>query len=852
MKLFPKNSPTRWLPLLGLALAACSPPPVSGDAAADADASSPTDARADAPPEASLDVSVPDVEVPDAEVPDAEVPDVEVPDAEAPDATPGMDATVEAGPGMDAAMEASAPDASPDASRPDASPDASPDAGPACPMPTGALTLPMGTVMGMLGAMPAGFNNRLSCASATFSSNEAVYTLNVTSRTGLVLSTNNAATMFDTGIAVRTVCTDVNSEVMCDDDGANGGGLKSYARGVLEPGMYTVIVDGVGASGGAYQLDVSSFTPAANATCAAPTALTAGATAMGSTANGGTTATPCTNADAGGQVFYSFSIPANSRVSFAVTATGAQNVVARVVDSCAATAACLGNATTTAMGTAVNVTSTNATAMPRTVIVAVASTSQTADGAFTITPMVSALPANANCAAPTALTMGSTAMGDTTAGGGAPIGCNTTEGPGLFYSVTVPANTRATLTTTRTGTQSVRVRVLDSCTAMTCVASTLASSAAPVTTDIVNSSAAARTYLVEVGSSSASVPAQFTVALTGTSMVAANASCATAQTIAASTMVTGDTAVGGDRPTTCVTGGGAQLFYSVTVPANQRGTLTLTRGMGAPPQDVVMRVLDTCTSTTCAANATTSGATAQTLTLSNLAMMPRTYLVSVSSSTTTAATFSLGFATSSLPYAVTRLEGQTCEALPMGAAPVMGVANDDSASAYAALPFTLNYFGAPAGAYYVSSNGHIVLAAAGMTGAGSSSSFNSIIPTGSAPNGVLAAFWDDLAPTTAGMGVVRTGIAGMMPSRRFIAQWDAWTFFSATSPRVTFQIKLHETTNVIEFVYCDVTPGMDMDRATGNSATIGIENLAGTEGIPVSFNTAGAVQTGSLIRFTPM
>jgi len=53
-------------------------------------------------------------------------------------------------------------------------------------------------------------------------------------------------------------------------------------------------------------------------------------------------------------------------------------------------------------------------------------------------------------------------------------------------------------------------------------------------------------------------------------------------------------------------------------------------------------------------------------------------------------------------------------------------------------------------------------------------------------------------------------------------------------------------------VYCDVTPGMDMDRATGNSATIGIENLAGTEGIPVSFNTAGAVQTGSLIRFTPM
>ncbi|MDP3274918.1 MAG: hypothetical protein Q8Q09_06940 [Deltaproteobacteria bacterium] len=50
--------------------------------------------------------------------------------------------------------------------------------------------------------------------------------------------------------------------------------------------------------------------------------------------------------------------------------------------------------------------------------------------------------------------------------------------------------------------------------------------------------------------------------------------------------------------------------------------------------------------------------------------MPRRFLVSVSVSTTTTATFSLGFATSSLPYAVTRLEGQTCEALPMGAAPV--------------------------------------------------------------------------------------------------------------------------------------------------------------------------------------
>jgi len=84
-----------------------------------------------------------------------------------------------------------------------------------------------------------------------------------------------------------------------------------------------------------------------------------------------------------------------------------------------------------------------------------------------------------------------------------------------------------------------------------------------------------------------------------------------------------------------------------------------------------------------------------------------------------------------------------------------------------------------------------------------------------------------------------------------VVQWTAWGFYLATSARLTFQAKLFEGTNVVEFHYCDLAPGTTGTRATGDSATVGIENLLGTRGYQASFETAGSIMNQSAIRLTP-
>jgi hypothetical protein len=315
-----------------------------------------------------------------------------------------------------------------------------------------------------------------------------------------------------------------------------------------------------------------------------------------------------------------------------------------------------------------------------------------------------------------------------------------------------------------------------------------------------------------------------------------------------------NTAGGGAIATTCRTSDGPQLFYSVTVPAASRGTLTLTRG-GA--QDVAMRVLGSCTATTCDSSTATTSAMPTTLTV-DTAATPRTVIVSVSStSQATSAPFTLAFATATLPYTLTRLTGQTCD---MGiTTPLMGVDGDDTNSAIAALPFNMRLFSmsANATAFSVSSNGFVQLFASmmGTPFGGGTSAGNLALPANgaAAPNGMIAALWDDLFPV-AGMSTVTTGVVGAAPNRRFVIQWNNWTHFDmpSRSVRLTFQTRLYETTGVIENVYCTMNPGMDTANiATGASATIGIESLDGANATQASFNTAMTVADGVMFRFTP-
>ena len=86
-----------------------------------------------------------------------------------------------------------------------------------------------------------------------------------------------------------------------------------------------------------------------------------------------------------------------------------------------------------------------------------------------------------------------------------------------------------------------------------------------------------------------------------------------------------------------------------------------------------------------------------------------------------------------------------------------------------------------------------------------------------------------------------------LPSGTLLAQSALSGLFVGA---LTFQAHLVEGSDVIEYHYCsmNVTTGT---RHSGGSATIGVENGTGSEGVSISFNTAGAVSTGSGFRLTP-
>src|SRR5919199_2045038 len=132
---------------------------------------------------------------------------------------------------------------------------------------------------------------------------------------------------------------------------------------------------------------------------------------------------------------------------------------------------------------------------------------------------------------------------------------------------------------------------------------------------------------------------------------------------------------------------------------------------------------------------------------------------------------------------------------------------------------------------------------------------------------VLAPFWDDLAFTSATDLTYKT--EGAAPNRVFTAQWQNMSWQS-TGAALSFQLKLYETTNHIEFIYRQEASAGGGSR----SASIGITAEAGTqlfeqEGVTfLSLTNAEATPslsssvetdtitnrpaTGQIYRFTPL
>ncbi|MFF1968271.1 S8 family serine peptidase [Streptomyces sp. NPDC058232] len=181
------------------------------------------------------------------------------------------------------------------------------------------------------------------------------------------------------------------------------------------------------------------------------------------------------------------------------------------------------------------------------------------------------------------------------------------------------------------------------------------------------------------------------------------------------------------------------------------------------------------------------------------------------------------------PGAYSWINGQTKVAL----------SGDENAEAIA-LPFPVKYYGVSYTSANITTNGLVNFLSPRL-----GDYANTALPAATQPNGVVAAFWDDL--TLDKKSSVQTTTTGATGSRRFAIVWNNAALVSDTSVRLTFEAVFDETTGAITLQYKGIGTSA---LQKGSSATIGIENQAGTDALQYSFNES-VLKDASAIRFSP-
>ncbi len=145
------------------------------------------------------------------------------------------------------------------------------------------------------------------------------------------------------------------------------------------------------------------------------------------------------------------------------------------------------------------------------------------------------------------------------------------------------------------------------------------------------------------------------------------------------------------------------------------------------------------------------------------------------------------------------------------------------------LPFPVKFYGELQDQITVTTNGLI-----SFDGSFNGTTFsNQAIPVASAPNGVVAAFWDDLDGRAGGE------IYTQQLGDQFVVQWHNWGHYPQGAENMIFQIVLVRESANIFLVYEHV-----VDES---SSTFGIENMDGTAGLEIAYNQTYA-HDGLLVK----
>ncbi|MFZ1688927.1 MAG: glycine-rich domain-containing protein, partial [Flavobacteriales bacterium] len=203
--------------------------------------------------------------------------------------------------------------------------------------------------------------------------------------------------------------------------------------------------------------------------------------------------------------------------------------------------------------------------------------------------------------------------------------------------------------------------------------------------------------------------------------------------------------------------------------------------------------------------------------------------------------------------------GGTYTQVSAGATDLNSIEDDDVHSASIPLGFAFGYAGSSVSNVKVNSNGWISMDTGdGPTAAeGRDNQLNNA--NGDCRPGIFP-LWDDLDGDAA--GVARYETTGSVGSRVFTMEWRNWEWnYQTNAATISFQVKLYEGSNIIEFIYRPET-GSAVNTGSGG-ASIGLTssasntfysvNAAGTAASTSSAtnNVSTKPVSGQIYRFTP-
>ena len=164
----------------------------------------------------------------------------------------------------------------------------------------------------------------------------------------------------------------------------------------------------------------------------------------------------------------------------------------------------------------------------------------------------------------------------------------------------------------------------------------------------------------------------------------------------------------------------------------------------------------------------------------------------------------------------------------------------DDGEANLTLPFAFTFYGVASTSLRVGNNGAVLFNAV------SGDVLAENVAISSAPNYLIAPYWDDLAASS---GSVAYRTLGLEPERRFVLAWQGRPHYDVGNA-ATFQLILYEGSNNIKFQYQDISFNYS-SYDYGGKATIGLRGTADQQ-FQVSYNTASLANNLALCYQHPL